>query len=63
VNVEVTLEIDDNRGVIWVHSPRGYTLLRICGLPQNLAEQMKEAMKSPDGAVDITVLTLIPSQP
>jgi len=26
------LEIDAERGVIYVHSPLGYTVLRICGL-------------------------------
>jgi len=27
------LEIDQERGVIYVHSPKGHTALRICGCP------------------------------
>lgn len=28
------LEMDFNRGVIYVHSSEGYTILRICGCPE-----------------------------
>lgn len=28
-----TLQIDSDRGIIWVHSPDGYTVLRLCSLP------------------------------
>jgi hypothetical protein len=28
-----TLEIQGQRGVIYVHGPQGVTMLRICGLP------------------------------
>lgn len=28
-----TLEIDQERGVIYVHHPLGFTALRVCGLP------------------------------
>jgi len=30
------LEIDKNQGVIYVHSPRGITLLRICRVPREI---------------------------
>ena len=53
---DLKLEIDSNRGVLWVHSPKGYTVLRICGLPEELAEQVQHACKSSaNGMVDITV--------
>ena len=28
------LEIDENRGVLYVHSPKGITLVRVCRIPE-----------------------------
>ena len=30
------LEIDENRGVLYVHSPDGITLVRICQIPKRI---------------------------
>jgi|1185.fasta_scaffold595168_1 hypothetical protein len=43
------LEIDENRGVIYVHGPMGWTLLRICRLPTPI----------PDPQVDLTRARLL----
>lgn len=33
------LEVDEERGVIYVHSPEGKTLLRVCQVPTVVAKQ------------------------
>lgn len=39
-----TLEIDSFRGVIYVHSPEGFTTLRICGCPTPIPKPTPTAM-------------------
>lgn len=43
------LELDDDRGVLYVHHPNGFTVLRICGLPHPFPEP------SPSIMLDITL--------
>ena len=61
MNIQATVEIDDNRGVVWVHSPKGYTFLRICGLAPDLANRVKAALEDPAGAIDVTVTGFVSS--
>lgn len=51
------LEIDIERGIVYVHSPDGYTILRVCGLDRGTRGQ-PEAKKAALEAdqIDITVL-------
>lgn len=51
---ELKIEFDPNRGVLWVHSPKGFSVLRICGLPWDLADRVKHAMKTCE-MVDVSV--------
>lgn len=38
MSIEGTLEIDHERGVIYFHSNKGETLLRICRLPKPIPQ-------------------------
>ena len=44
-----TLEIDSERGMMYVHSPEGFTLLRICGMKPN------PPIPTPETLLDITL--------
>lgn len=43
------LEVDTDRGVIYVHSPEGYTALRVCGVKSGMPKP------SPLRMADITL--------
>lgn len=49
----VQLEIDRDRGVLWVHGSQGFTLLRVCGLPRPMADAFGTDL------YDVTILTAI----
>ena len=38
------LEIDTDRGVIYVHHPEGFTAVRICGVKPNIPNPSMEKM-------------------
>lgn len=44
------LEVDTDRGVVYVHAPDGFTALRICGVPRPFKAPLK-----PEWAMDITL--------
>lgn len=53
---DLVVELDPHRGVLYVHSPKGYTVLRICGLPHDLAERVRKVCESNVAEmVDVTV--------
>ena len=44
IKIDGELEIDQDRGVIYFHSSKGITLLRICNLPRPIPEPNEEAL-------------------
>lgn len=39
------LEYDESRGVLYVHSPHGQTVLRVCGVPKSSEPFMDITLK------------------
>lgn len=46
---DCVLEVDQDRGVLYVHSPDGFTALRICGMPPGAP------LPSPSQMLDVTL--------
>ena len=50
-----TLEIDSNRGVLYLHDKNGCTILRMSGLPKPVADIYAEGEKIPDHILDVAI--------